>query len=302
MVNRGESMRNHLTNAAVLVLLAAAFNPLTCTVRPADTTVSVAEPVVEAVIEVVVEPPAIAEVVEFTVVEGPSDPPLEPERPIPPRPDVPMDVVVVQDITGSFQTGIHHARAAVLQLVDAAEGWPAGSRLGMSTFVGGVAPEPWTPLTPVTDLVGVRSQWRELDICNCDIERVFGGQRLCSRGYGGFDKRPQMQSCFEYGAQSHPAAGLRQAISMLEEHPESRKIVVLVIGGPACCGDKAEQRSLETQELSAQIGEAGWDLWVVGAGVHDPEHLESLRQNLGDTVILDAENALDTMERVIRSL
>jgi len=76
------------------------------------------------------------------------------------------DVLVVQDVTGSFANEIDEARDANLILLDYLyeNGFPR-DKIGMITFVGDAIT--WTDLQYVQDGYStIRSQWEDLDYCN----------------------------------------------------------------------------------------------------------------------------------------
>ncbi len=78
----------------------------------------------------------------------------------------PVDVMIVQDITGSFRDEIGDAVQADLCLLDILN--QRGSpfvRVGMTTFTGGA--EVYTPLTTVVDNYdGIRDAWSQVDWCS----------------------------------------------------------------------------------------------------------------------------------------
>jgi len=194
----------------------------------------------------------------------------------------PIHLVIVQDISQSFAPNMANVRVALAAVLDAAESWPRGSTIGMSTFVGGTEPRPWTPLTATSHLDSVRAQWGELGTCNCANDQiVVGDMSWCEAFNMKLNGDLNMQDCFLWGSQTNPAEGLEQATKMLGG-VQGRKVIALISDGLTCCRSEGK---LEAQsiELTHQIGKRGWDVWVVGS--HKPDFLAALRQNRGQVVL-----------------
>ncbi len=297
-------MRNPLTFLAGFVVLLAAFNPVVCNVRPsvaeiAEPVCAPAEPVVATCPDEPVilpeEPTAVVAVVEKVA-------PVQVEPKAIRPTDRRVNLVVVQDITASYKDNIQHLRIAALELLDAAASWPAGSRIGMSTFVGGVAEQPWTSLTPVDDLEPVQEQWQTLDTCNCKYLHALYRDAWCEMYYGSFDTSPQMQDCFAHGTQSNPAAGLQQAIDMLQGHA-GRSVILFVGDAATCCGtEKTEDRKNALISSAEKADDLGYELWSIVTDRNKPDYLDVLAQNGGRVVHTEPESVPQAMATMIEAL
>lgn len=146
----------------------------------------------------------------------------------------PREIMVVMDITGSFQQEMPFARQAALDLLDIlyANVQPT-DRIGMVTFVG--AGRVWTPLTHLqTGYTGVRAQWSTLDWCNRNYSPFIGTVN--------YHNAPQMMDCRSgSGSNSdsgtNQGAGLNLAISQLTASgdPFAQRTIILVSDGrPEC--------------------------------------------------------------------
>ena len=288
--------RNPLTQLSVLILLAAMFNPLTCTVTPK----------VQSLEEAPLDSPsgvAIAESILPDLPAAPSDIQAPLSEASPPasftRSAEPIQMVVVQDITGSFYDHIAHARVAVLNLLADSQSWPEGSHIGMTTFVGGVEPDPWTPMTPTSEKEHVGQQWDQLATCNCVVHNPYRTTSFCERYYGGFDADPQMPDCLANGSASNPAASMEQALWMLEGLP-GRKLIVIVGDTLPCCGSDSDPRTENLLVRTQEAGARGWDVWVISTT--DVPFLDALAQNEGVARFVAPERVPEAMDRVIREL
>lgn len=163
------------------------------------------------------------------------------------------EIMVVQDVTGSFSDEIELAREADLAFLDyiAARDLP-NDAIGMVTFVG--AAEVYTPLSSVANESGaIRSQWELLDWCDRNYypwndpssPYYYGGALVhktdapmmdCNTGSTG--------ATYWYDSGTNQGSGLYTAVEKLLEDeatdPYALKVIVLVSdGAPACPGGGA---------------------------------------------------------------
>jgi len=296
MLVQGKAM-NRFTQLSLAVLLAAAINPLTCHVRTVEPALQsrCAEDITPDLPQAETLPD------HYVAVKAQVEPALsEP----PPRSKEPINLVIVQDITASFLKDLPLAKEAALDMLEDSANWPAGSRIGMSTFVGGVEPLAWTPMTPIADVDSIREQWATLSSCNCTMQneqfaQFYGEGKWCEMYYGGFEANPHMQDCFEYGHQSNPAAGMSQAIDMLEG-TDGRKVIVIVGDTLPCCGPETDSRKEALVRLTRDAGARGWDVWAIST--QDVDYLSSLGQNNGQARYVESKYIESAMKRVIRAL
>ena len=287
---------------SVLVLLAAALKPSTCTLEIVPTTEE-ATPVVAPT-----GAPSIAPTQPATAVDTTIAPEPEARRQIeqiasPATSTRPIQLVVLQDVTGSFAQQIGHARTALLNLVEDSASWPRGSQIGLTAFVGGVEPDPWTPMTPTTEHAEIAEQWATLSTCNCTMPTSSdqqGYQRpFCEIYYGGFDAHPHMPDCHALGAQSNPAASMEQAHHMLEGL-SGRKIAILVGDIMPCCGSETEARTAALLWWARSAGREGWDVWVLATT--EPPFLHQLAQNDGAALHVEPSDLPEAMDRILDTL
>ncbi|MFT4627369.1 MAG: hypothetical protein ACI8PZ_006053 [Myxococcota bacterium] len=105
--------------------------------------------------------------------------------------------MIAQGVTGSVQDSIAHARTANLQILESfiADPWPL-DQLGMTAFVGGVDPDPWSPLQLVAEPEPLFERWRTLESCNCALGDGLT-EELCVEYYDGFPFDPY-DTCWEW--------------------------------------------------------------------------------------------------------
>jgi hypothetical protein len=111
------------------------------------------------------------------------------------------EIMVVQDITGSFIGDIGSARDANLDFLDYLIDNPFPfDRYGMSVFVGTPVDPVWLPSTVIHNNEGpLLAKVDSLGPCNC----VGAPEGWCAAfGYGGDDMNPQMQGCWECTSES----------------------------------------------------------------------------------------------------
>ena len=150
------------------------------------------------------------------------------------------EILIVQDVTGSFRDEIGDARTASLTLLDTVHdnGFPA-DKVGMVTFVS--AAEAWTDLQRVEpNYSSIRSQWTTLDWCNRDYP-PFTLPSFSEH----FHSAPQMLDCREGGtggwadSGTDQGSGLEVAIEQLTDEattePTALKTIVLISDGKAQC-------------------------------------------------------------------
>ena len=136
------------------------------------------------------------------------------------------EIIVVQDVTGSFKQEIDLAREADLVLLDYLyeRGFPA-DKIGMVVFTG--AAEEYTPLVTVQDNYGwIRDAWSRLDWCDKDDPPD-----------GMENGNDHMMDCRAGGDGTNQGAGIELAVEMFAEHgsPDALKVIVLVSDGKAQC-------------------------------------------------------------------
>ena len=149
------------------------------------------------------------------------------------------DIIVVQDVTGSFAQEMGDARAADLLFLDTiTENDNPGDRIGMVTFVG--AAEEWTELSFLeSEYSTVYNQWSNLDWCN----RSYWPWYYYGPPY--YHYAPQMMDCAEgqtgsywyYDSGTNQGAGLDLAVEILTDDTSlySLKTIVLVSDGRPQC-------------------------------------------------------------------
>jgi Flp pilus assembly protein TadG len=149
------------------------------------------------------------------------------------------EIVIVQDVTGSFMQEIDEARDADLAFLDAIhESDFPNDRIGMVTFVGDA--EEFTPLSYVkSDYATIYSDWSKLDWC----DRSYYPWYYYGPPY--YHSNPAMMGCNEgsdywrwyYDSGTSQAAGLDEGIDMLLASGDeySTKVIILVSDGQPQC-------------------------------------------------------------------
>lgn len=204
------------------------------------------------------------------------------------------EIVVVQDVTGSFSDEIQLAKEADLTLLDyLADNPQPGDRIGMVTFVG--AAEAWTPLTYIEDdYDGVYAQWETLDWC----DRSYYPWYYYGPPY--YHSVPQMMGCNTGSDPSTPyndsgtnqGAGLNAAIDMLfdsdtDEH--ALKTIILVSDGrPQCIpSDASCDTAVALEGLDAADYAASSNVSIYSVSFNDTynadqsAYMESLTRGYG---------------------
>jgi Flp pilus assembly protein TadG len=152
----------------------------------------------------------------------------------------PREIMVVQDVTGSFRQEIGLARTAVLTFLDAIEDQRRPhDQIGMVTFVG--TAEVWTDLSDVADnYSSIRSQWSTLDWCN----RSYSPYTSQPANY---HRAPQMMNCnagntyryYYYDSGTAPGTGIDEAVDHFLEGGTGNEFairtIVLISDGKAEC-------------------------------------------------------------------
>jgi len=214
-------------------------------------------------------------------------------------------IMIAQDITGSFADDIANARAADLAFLDymAARPYPQ-DMIGMTAFVGGVRATPWSPLQPIQDASAIRSHWQELDWCNCDpaaLQAYYGNswwycasrtmcpiptwQAYCNAYVGGSNTRAAMPDCWSVGTNTAPGPGIRQAADELLSQGTDRSFrgIILVSDGLPCCGSQTAPRQQAAIDAADYAWANGISVWTVGfnKGGGDFSFLASLVRGIG---------------------
>jgi hypothetical protein len=197
------------------------------------------------------------------------------------------EICIAQDITGSFSDDIGYARQAALAFLDyfIAQPYP-GDKLAMSTFVGGVEPDIWTPLSDVdTQSSVIDGQWSTLDSCNCDRWHYRSGPNWCINYYGNYNGQPWMQDCYDYGSMTSQGPGIDQCAEelMTNGNPTAFKAIILISDGLPCCNSNTAARA----QMARDAADNAWDndihLWSVAYmnGGGDFSFLQSLVRGYG---------------------
>jgi hypothetical protein len=150
------------------------------------------------------------------------------------------EIIVVQDVTGSFSEEIELAKDADLTLLNyLADNPQPGDRLGMVTFVGDA--ELWTPLMYVEDEYdAIYSQWETLDWC----DRSYYPWYYYGAPY--YHPVPQMMGCntgspaatWYNDSGTNQGSGLELAVdTLLDSSADSHalKTIILVSDGRPQC-------------------------------------------------------------------
>ncbi len=181
------------------------------------------------------------------------------------------EIVIVQDVTGSFMEEIDEARDADLAFLDAIhEADFPNDRIGMVTFVG--AAEQFTPLSYVkSDYSSIYADWSQLDWC----DRSYYPWYYYGPPY--YHYNPYMMGCNEgsdywrwyYDSGTSQAAGLDEGIDMLLASGDeySTKVIILVSDGqPQCvygysdqaaedlCTDAREEDAYDAADFAEENG------------------------------------------------
>jgi hypothetical protein len=213
-------------------------------------------------------------------------------------------IMIVQDITGSFRDDIANARAANLAFLDymAAHPYPQ-DMVGMTTFVGGVEATPWSPLEDIEYANQIRTRWETLDWCNClegPLQAINGDStdycveplcpipswpEYCETFFGGHDTRPTMVDCWSVGKNTAPGPGIVQAADELLTHGNDRsfRAMILISDGLPCCGEDTEPRKQAAVDAADYAWANGIHVWsvVYNQGGGDFSFLQSLTRGAG---------------------
>lgn len=189
------------------------------------------------------------------------------------------NVMVVQDVTISFQQEIGDAREADLAFLDAmaADGFP-GDRLGMVTFTGGA--EVYTGLEYVDDqYYGIRRDWAKLDWCDRDAPEVrsvcdhWNSHGVCIHRVPDDMDRDHMQDCRVGGNNTNQGAGLELGVQHLRDEGDvgAVKVIVLVTDGePYGVGSETAVREAYGVEMADWAAANDVNLFVVS--FNDPSN------------------------------
>ena len=189
-------------------------------------------------------------------------------------------ILIVQDVTGSFKQEIGLAAQADITLLDFMHeaNFPA-DRIGMVTHTG--AAEVWTPLQYVEDAYPeIRSQWETLDWCH----------KL--PGEGGHDPaREHMIACSAGGDGTHQGSGIDLAVDQFldEGDPDALWIIIVLSDGKAQCIPSTSQCDGVRFAAGRAAAERAWDnnihIFTVSYNeTHNPiqtAYLEDLTRGIG---------------------
>ena len=177
------------------------------------------------------------------------------------------EICIAQDITGSFRDDIGFARQADLAFLDFLKKQPfPGDKIAMSTFVGGVAPRIWTPLTDIKrQYREVSRQWTKLDSCNCNVWHWWYGPNWCKFYYGNYNEQPWMQDCFQYGSQTAQGPGINQCMNELNRrgNPTAFQAIIVISDGLPCCDHLTWSRRRDALRAADQAWRHGIHVWSV---------------------------------------
>jgi len=217
----------------------------------------------------------------------------------------PRQIMLVQDITGSFRDDIDNARVADLALLDYLLSYPyPEDMIGMTTFVGGVEATAWSPLQYTADLgESIYTHWQELDWCNCHedaLQAYYGGPGGWCTGslcpvpswyeyclvYGaGHNQRPGVVDCWSVGINTAPGPGIDQAVDELVAAGDDRafQAIILVSDGLPCCGADTGPREAAAVAAADRAWANGIHVWSVAfnGGGGDFAFLQSLTRGMG---------------------
>lgn len=151
------------------------------------------------------------------------------------------EIIIVQDVTGSFREEIGLAQLADLTLLDyLADNPQPGDRIGMVTFVGDA--EVWTPLSYIeTDFSAVESQWSTLDWCDRSYWPWYNYAPPI------YHEAPQMIACntgadpstYWYDSGTNQGSGINAALDILTDSDQTseyslKTIIIVSDGRPQC--------------------------------------------------------------------
>ncbi|MFT4625012.1 MAG: Flp pilus assembly protein TadG [Myxococcota bacterium] len=216
------------------------------------------------------------------------------------------EIMIAQDITGSYADDIDSARAANLAFLDyMIENPYPGDMIGMTVFVGGVEDVPWDPIDYIAgNEAEIYTRWAILESCNCaplawsndDCLASYDGvwdadlfdecwEWFCEEYYLNVDEQPHMPDCHAVGTQTSPGPGIEQAVDQLVSigNPTSFQAIIVNHDGVPCCGDVTAERTAATVAAVDRAWENGIHVWVVGfneAGA-DFSFLDSLPRGQG---------------------
>ncbi|MBW1877132.1 MAG: VWA domain-containing protein [Deltaproteobacteria bacterium] len=216
----------------------------------------------------------------------------------------PRQIMMVQDITGSFRDDIDKARVADLAFLDYLLEHPyPNDMIGMSTFVGGVQATAWSPLEYTSTGADIYAHWQKLDWCNCHqdaLQDYFGNpedwctgslcpvpswQEYCDVYGEGHNMRPSMVDCWSVGVNTAPGPGIDQAVDELLARGEEKafRAIILVSDGLPCCGADTEPREAAAVVAADRAWANGIHVWSVAFnnGGGDFAFLQSLSRGMG---------------------
>jgi Flp pilus assembly protein TadG len=170
------------------------------------------------------------------------------------------EIVIVQDVTGSFAQEIDEARDADLAFLDAiyADDYP-GDRIGMVTFVGSAVE--YTQLDYVaTNYSSIRSDWEKIDWC----DRSYYPYYYYGPPY--YHSSPNMMPCnyqnsyylWYYDSGTAQATGLDEAIDMLLSSGDdySTKVIIIISDGQPECVYRSSDYAAENACTAAREQDA----------------------------------------------
>ncbi len=214
----------------------------------------------------------------------------------------PREIVVVQDVTGSFAQEIDLARIADLALLEYMHdsGFP-DDKVGMTVFTGGS--ELWTPLDYVRDSYGaVAAQWNTLDWC--DKDRNPDGQE---------NGNDHMLDCRTGGDGTDQGTGIELAVDTLLSSGQDHalKVIVLVSDGrPQCYNNpNCSEADRWNSGINAAARASANDISIFSVSFNESynatqsAYLESLVTGYGQFYETPDENELpDILETVARNI
>jgi hypothetical protein len=221
------------------------------------------------------------------------------------------EIMIVQDVTGSYADDMDSARAANLAFLDyMIENQYPDDMIGMTVFVGGVEDVPWDPIDFISGAEAeIYTRWVTLESCNCapsaatwtdddcvasypwwesDSDPTIHSECwewFCDIAYLNINEQPQMPDCHAVGAQTAPGPGIDQAVDQLVAvgNPTSFQAIIVNHDGLPCCGDVTAERTAATVAAVDRAWENGIHVWVVGfnEGGDDFRFLETLPRGQG---------------------
>ncbi len=227
------------------------------------------------------------------------------------------EIMVVQDITGSFQQEITLAEEADLTLLEyLAENPQPGDRIGMVTFVG--AAEVWSDLQYIeTDYATNEAQWSSLDWCD---RSYWPNYHYPPPTY---HEAPQMMGCntgsdpatYWYDSGTNQGSGINTALDVLTDPSQtseySLKTIILVSDGKPQCvpSDSACDNavSIEGDDAADWAAENNVTIYSVSYNeTYDPvqsAYMESLVRGYGRFYETpDATQLPEILEEIARSI